>query len=213
MRELSCKRFQCGPIRTNVYLITNSQGHGVLIDAAPGSFAAYQEFSEKNPNHLEAVLLTHGHWDHFLDAAHFQRLGIPVYVSTADGAWIGQDEYVQTFAPSELNGLPCRANFFVKNGDLLSLLGVNWQVIAVGGHSPGGISYYLPAMYWAFTGDSLFSGTIGRTDIPGGDSVRLIREIRERLLPLPSETQIFPGHGFGSTIGAEKMHNPYLRNA
>jgi glyoxylase-like metal-dependent hydrolase (beta-lactamase superfamily II) len=211
LSELTCNRFSCGPIRTNVYLVANSRGRSVLIDAAPGSFDAYAKFSRRNPNHLEAVLLTHGHWDHFLDAPRFQAEGVPVYVSASDGAWIRQPEYVRDFVPGELDGAPCTANFYLNHGDSPDLLGIEWQVLGIGGHTPGGLAYYLPAMHWVFTGDSLFAGTIGRTDLPGGNHGQLIREIRERLLPLPPETQVFPGHGGSSAIGREMGENPFLQ--
>jgi glyoxylase-like metal-dependent hydrolase (beta-lactamase superfamily II) len=211
--ELTCKRFPCGPIRTNAYLVMNSRGKSVLIDAAPGSFDTHAKFTQNNPNRLEAVLLTHGHWDHFLEAPRFQAEGVPVYVSALDGAWIRQPEYVQNFAPDELNGAPCVANFYPNHGDSLELLGVEWQILAIGGHTPGGLAYYVPNMRWVFTGDSLFAGTIGRTDLPGGNHAQLIREIRERLLPLPPETQIFPGHGGTSTIGQEIGENPFIQTS
>jgi glyoxylase-like metal-dependent hydrolase (beta-lactamase superfamily II) len=191
--------------------VTNSKGRGVLIDAAPGSFDAYARFSRSNPNCLEAVLLTHGHWDHFLDAPRFQSNGVPVYVSTFDGAWIQQLEYVRDFVPDELDGTPCAADIYLNHGDSLDLLGAQWQVLGLSGHTPGGLAYYLPTMHWVFTGDSLFAGTIGRTDLPGGNHAQLVKEIRERLLPLPPETQVFPGHGVSSTIGREVEENPFIQ--
>jgi glyoxylase-like metal-dependent hydrolase (beta-lactamase superfamily II) len=190
--------------------VANSHGRSVLIDAAPGSFDEYAKLSRNNPNRLEAVLLTHGHWDHFLDAPRFQSEGVPVYVSTFDGIWIKQLEYVRDFVPAELDGAPCTANFYLNHGDSLNLLGVEWRVLGIGGHTPGGLAYYLPGMHWVFTGDSLFAGTIGRTDLPGGSHMQLINEIQERLLTLPPETQIFPGHGGSSTIGREIEGNPYM---
>jgi glyoxylase-like metal-dependent hydrolase (beta-lactamase superfamily II) len=192
-----------------MYLVMNSRGRSVLIDAAPGSFDEYVKFSRSNPNHLEAILLTHGHWDHFLDAPRFQSEGVPVYVSAFDGAWIKQPEYVRDFVPGELEGIPCTANFYLSHDDSLDLIGSTWQVLGIGGHTPGGLAYYLPAMHWVFTGDSLFAGTIGRTDLPGGNHAQLVREIQGRLLSLPRETQVFPGHGSNSTIGREIEENPY----
>ncbi|MDR1457208.1 MAG: MBL fold metallo-hydrolase [Puniceicoccales bacterium] len=209
--KLTCERFPCGPIRTNMYLVLNSLRQSVLIDAAPGSFDAYAKFSQSNSNHLSAVLLTHGHWDHFSDAARFQAEGVAIYVSVTDGAWIRRPEYVRDFVPGELDAKPCAANFYLNHGDSLNFIGVKWQVLAIGGHTPGGLAYYLPSMQWVFTGDSLFAGTIGRTDLPGGNHAQLIGEIQDRLLQLPPETQIFPGHGGSSTIGYEINENPFTQ--
>ncbi|MDR0428579.1 MAG: MBL fold metallo-hydrolase [Puniceicoccales bacterium] len=212
MASLICEKFRCGPIRTNVYLVLDKElGKSVLIDAAPESLQTYGQFCKNHSHALESVLITHCHWDHFADAARFQEKKVPIYGSEEDGKWMASDEFVQKFSPVEWNVLPCHCDHFLKHDDRLQLLGRDWHVIAVGGHTPGGICYHLPSKNWLFSGDSLFHETVGRSDLPGSNGAQLLREIRVHLLCLPDETEVFPGHGMATTIGHERVHNPFLQ--
>jgi glyoxylase-like metal-dependent hydrolase (beta-lactamase superfamily II) len=137
-------------------------------------------------------------------------MGVPVYASEGDGQFICDGAIVSSMAPRELEAIPCKVDFFLHHGDFLNFCGVTWKILLIRGHSPAGITYYVESMDWAFTGDSVFRETIGRSDLPGGDEAQLIHDIGKHLLKLPQKTQVFPGHGPSSTIGHELRANPYF---
>ena len=100
------------------------------------------------------------------------------------------------------------ADVLVKEKDELSLAGFKWNVLETPGHTAGSVCYYIPSEQILFSGDTLFAGSLGRTDLPTGDQKEIVSSIREKLLPLPEETKVFPGHGEGTTIGRERRYNP-----
>ena len=104
-----------------------------------------------------------------------------------------------------------RADEFLKDGDLLRLAGADIRVISTPGHTAGGVCYYLEKENVLFSGDTLFAGSYGRTDFPTSSMSALARSVRERLLMLPEETLVYPGHGEGTSIGYEKQYNPLCR--
>jgi glyoxylase-like metal-dependent hydrolase (beta-lactamase superfamily II) len=104
-----------------------------------------------------------------------------------------------------------RPNVLVEDGQIIEEAGLRLQVIHTPGHTPGGISLYSEIDGVLFTGDALFNESIGRTDFPGGDHAELLASIQKSLLVLPEQTQVYPGHGPGTTIGWEKRHNPFLK--
>lgn len=200
-----------GPVQTNCYLLINEDTDQAVIVDPGASGKALADAIQKEGFHLEAVLLTHGHFDHAGGVkdlvASFDR-PIPVYAL---------DEEKVTLQDPQLNaGLMMglresyEADHFLSDGEEVTLAGFTLQVLATPGHTIGGCCYYLPKEHLVFTGDSLFAGSIGRTDFPLGSQEDLIASIREKLLPLPDETMVLPGHGGASTIGKEKLQNPYV---
>jgi glyoxylase-like metal-dependent hydrolase (beta-lactamase superfamily II) len=158
---------------------------------------------------LRAVWLTHGHLDHVLGVGHVvEETGVPVYLHPSDrplydrveqqGAWLG------VHAES-----PPPPDHEIAHGDRLSVGAFEFEVRHVPGHSPGGIA--LVGYGVVFSGDALFAGSIGRTDLPGGDMETLLSSIREQLLTLPDDTIVYSGHGPATTIGTERSWNPFLR--
>lgn len=217
IRELgrfSLAIFTCGPIRTHVYvLFCPARGEAVLVDAAPGSCDVLGPFLRRLGLSPVALLLTHGHWDHTAQAARFQDLSIPVHGSIEDLERFRHPDTSQSYAAQRWEVLPCEPDVKLSGGETLSLMGIDWTVIATAGHTPGGLVYYLGDCALAFTGDSLFYETIGRSDFPYGDGPLLIRHLLERVLCLPDETLCAPGHGQLTTVGHERTHNPFLRSA
>ena len=203
--------FVVGPVQTNCYLLINEDTDQAVIVDPGASGKALGEAIQKEGFHLEAVLLTHGHFDHaggVKDLITFFDHPIPVYAL---------DEEKVTLQDPQLNaGLMMglresyEADHFLSDGEEVTLAGFTLQVLATPGHTIGGCCYYLPKEHLVFTGDSLFAGSIGRTDFPLGSQEDLIASIREKLLPLPDETMVLPGHGGTSTIEREKMQNPYV---
>ena len=148
------------------------------------------------------ILLTHGHMDHVGAVEELsEKYNIPFYISKAD------EEYMMN--KDMMFGNLKKASGYLKEGDALDLGDEIIHVLETPGHTEGGLSFLLNDDI-VFTGDTLFRGSVGRTDFAGGDMGTLIRSIKEKLLPLDDEVTVYPGHGNMSTIGFEKTHNPYL---
>lgn len=148
------------------------------------------------------ILLTHGHADHVGAVIELsERYNIPFYISKIDEEYMEKDNMV-------FGKLP-KASGYLKEDDALDLGDEIIKVIETPGHTEGGLSFLLNDDK-LFTGDTLFQGSIGRTDFPGGDMSKIIKSINEKLIPLGDEVDVYPGHGNMSTIGFERTHNPYL---
>ncbi|MDR0678824.1 MAG: MBL fold metallo-hydrolase [Puniceicoccales bacterium] len=212
---MECHRFLCGPIANNGYLVLDpSSGDSVLIDGPVGICAAYEKFSQERPNRPVALLLTHGHWDHVAEAAQFQKkFSVPVYAHGGDLLLLQNPAAMSSFSVPGLEISPCEPDFLLTDGQRLALAGGEWIVRAIAGHTPGGVAYHLPAEGWLFSGDSLFRHAVGRSDLPGGDGLRLVAELRSRILTLPPTTRVLPGHGAETTVQEEILHNPFLKES
>ncbi len=160
---------------------------------------------------LEYIVNTHGHPDHVCANGPVQEAtGAPIVMHEDDVDFFAKSEVIQYFSMLGLAPSP-PVNKRVKDGDVLKVGNLSFKVIHTPGHTPGGICLYSAPQL--FTGDTLFVGAVGRTDFPGGDMQVFMRSIHDRLLGLPDETVVWPGHGYGgsqSTIGVEKRSNPYL---
>ncbi|WP_368065473.1 MBL fold metallo-hydrolase [Corynebacterium sphenisci] len=220
--------FAAGPLQTNCYLVTGvaadpEAGAGapgrpcLVIDPGMGAAARVRELCAEHGLAPEAVLLTHGHIDHTRDSTEVQREhGAPVRINAHDrfmvanpvigaGLNLGAMFDVAAMDPPEDPGdLP--------DGAELALAGLTVRVSHAPGHSPGSVMLRVAdgAEEVLFTGDVLFAGSIGRTDLPASDPAAMLATLRERVLPLPDELPVLPGHGPGSTIGAERAGNPFL---
>jgi glyoxylase-like metal-dependent hydrolase (beta-lactamase superfamily II) len=203
------RTFVTGPFATNTYLLREAEACWVID---PG-FAPWELLAVLSEARLvpERVVLTHGHCDHVAGIGDLRGAvgDVPVWCPQADAEMPGDP----TRNLSGPFGLPLSApapDELFQPGDSLTLGRSCWQVLDTSGHTPGGVSLYCPAEAVVFTGDALFAGSIGRTDIPGADARRLIDNIRRHLLTLPRETTVRPGHGPTSTIAEERRSNPFL---
>lgn len=202
-----------GPIQTNAYLLTlTARGEAVLIDAPGNIWAEVAPILQREKCRLAELWLTHGHWDHTQGGAEVVRqTQAKVSAHLDDRAMIETPEIMERFMGERMNLQPIHVDNWVKQGDRFDALGTNVEVRHVPGHCPGNILFYFAASASAFVGDALFNGSVGRTDLPGGDSALLERSIREQIYTLPESTVVFPGHGPKTTVGEERAHNPYVR--
>lgn len=199
----------------NVFLLFDSTTkEAAIIDPGmmeAGEFAQLETMVSKEGLHVKYVLLTHAHIDHACAAKWAaEKYGAPICGSTAD----------QTYASSMkeqaiMFHLPIRPDEFtidkpLSDGDVLTLGASTIQVIATPGHTKGGLVFYIPQTGIAFVGDTIFRGSVGRTDLPGGDMGELTESIRTKIYTLPAATNLYPGHGPATTVEEEKNFNPYV---
>jgi glyoxylase-like metal-dependent hydrolase (beta-lactamase superfamily II) len=196
-----------GLLETNGYLIESEQG-AVAIDAPTGMWAWCQEKKVKPTG----LLLTHQHFDHVDDAAKMQAAGIPIHAASPFKRELLIEEMVLKWGlPLSVQPFEVDHVFSTKESPL-KLSGIEFELRAVPGHSPDSFVFHVALFQKVFAGDTLFAGGgMGRCDLPLGDGKLLLRSIREQLLTLPDETDVFPGHGPPTTIGREIVNNPHLR--
>lgn len=208
--EIRC--YSLPPIGTNGYLVLPPLGGGAfLVDAPLNAFATVEKVLVQTGRQLEAVVLTHGHWDHTLDGWRFNQAGVKVYAHRGDELLLSQPQAMSAFAMPGLSMQPVAIDQWIDTGDYLDLCGMRWEVRAVPGHSAGSILIWSPQQGVAFAGDALFAGSVGRTDLPGGDFDQLESSIQTQIYTLPDATRILPGHGPETSVGHEKSNNPFVR--
>jgi hydroxyacylglutathione hydrolase len=200
-----------GPFAENTWLVADSDtGDAVVID--PGGDTARVLGLAQPDFRIGRILATHGHADHLVGAEELAR-------RTGAGFRIheGDEPFVRAL-PQQAARLGLgetrapRIASFLSDGETFRVGNHEGRVIHTPGHSPGGVSFHFPDDGVLFTGDTLFAGSVGRTDLPGSDGAALLRSIRERLFPLGDEVRFLPGHGPGGTLGEERMHNPHARD-
>lgn len=204
-------RLVLGELDTNCWVVADGQGGPALvIDPAGGEGLLLAALGNRQ---VAAVVLTHGHFDH-LGAADALRVstGAPLAVHAADAAWI-TDPATTGGALFGFDHSTARADRTLEDGDTVAAGGLILRVLHTPGHTPGSVCLLAEGEGHLFSGDTVFAGSVGRTDFPGGDSCALSRSIAERLAGLPADTVVHPGHGPDTTIGREVRVNPYFPRA
>ncbi len=203
-------KFVLGPVATNCYIGINEETKECfIVDPAtcPPEFVSYIKNAGLT---VKAVLLTHGHFDHImgLDAL-LKEFSVPVYAHEAEREVL---ESEQLNSSASMLGQPYSFSGadYVTNRQELRIAGFEILVIYTPGHTIGGCCYYIEKEKALFSGDTLFHGSVGRTDLPTGSMGQLVSSVRDRLFVLPDDTQVYPGHMEETTIGYEKKYNPFI---
>lgn len=197
--------FPLGPLSTNSYLL-NAGPAAVAIDVG-GDPQPMLDYLDAQHLTLAAICLTHRHFDHLYGVAQLAEMtGCTVYSPAGDDALADSES-----GRGGIWGMPLVTPFASEPMPVgpTQFGGMECIVLETPGHTPGGVSLYFPAEKAVFTGDALFYRSMGRTDFPGGDQDRLLRSIRDILFRLPDDVTVYPGHGPATTIGDERLHNPF----
>jgi len=201
-----------GMLQTNCYLLGDPEtGRAVVIDPGGDSERIVARL-RKHGLTLEAILLTHAHFDHVLDAWTLkEELGGEIYLHPEDKSLLNNRSVglgaVFSSAAQKPKG---EVDRWIREGDELAFGGIRLHVLETPGHTPGHVSFHCPEARCIFVGDTLFAGSIGRTDFPGGSYDRLIRSVREKIFVLDGETAVYTGHGPETTVAREMRTNPFF---
>jgi glyoxylase-like metal-dependent hydrolase (beta-lactamase superfamily II) len=203
---LLVEQLSLGPLGTNCYVLRSGSGsaEAVVVDPS-GDVAELRLHLTRMGTTCVAILVTHGHWDHLLGVADLaEGTGAPVYMAE------GERELLEraAFAPPELGMRTYTPDVLLDGGESIEVGGIAFDVLSVPGHSPAHLAYHADGSL--FSGDVLFAGSVGRTDLPGADWETLLGSIRSLVDAFPPETVVYSGHGPATTLGAELERNPFL---
>ncbi|HEU5140514.1 MAG TPA: MBL fold metallo-hydrolase [Bacillales bacterium] len=201
-----------GPVQANAYIVEKENGEALIIDPGGEGDRLVSFVKSRNLEPL-AILLTHAHFDHIgaVEKARTQW-SIPVYLHQEESGWLNDPQKNgSAFFPGVGGGMTIKPAEKIINGEgPLNIGSFSFEVVETPGHSPGSVSFFNKASKVVFSGDALFAGSIGRTDLYRGDHDELLESIEEKLLILPGETIVAPGHGPETTIESERRTNPFL---
>ncbi len=197
------RKLVVGPISSNCYIVgSESTGKGIVIDPGASGKKILSNVDELGLN-INLIVLTHGHPDHAAAVKDVKKaMGAEVAIHTEDAKFMRRLSLVVS--------CPSSPDRLLKDGDIIHAGDLSFVVLHTPGHSPGGIC--LQGYGVLFSGDTLFRGSVGRTDFSSGNHHQLISSIHSKLLVLPDDTVVYPGHGADTTVGAERRTNPFLQN-
>jgi hydroxyacylglutathione hydrolase len=205
---LIIKMLTVGPLQTNCYILGDEKSKGAVVIDPAGDFEDIKNQLNKSKLRVKYIILTHGHFDHTGALAQLKKTtGAEILIHSADASMLSQSTPAQPFLLDSRTD-PCPADRTLKDGDTIEFGSNVLEVLHTPGHTPGGISLLVDKMI--FTGDTLFCGSVGRTDLPGGSYRKLMDSIKTKLLSKDDDYVIYPGHGPKSTIGEERRNNPFL---
>ncbi len=197
-----------GAVETNGYLLIRDTA-ALVVDAPEGMLAWLRKRCAESGVRVAGLLLTHGHWDHVMDAAAIQKeLGMPTLIHRDSAPLIENPAIQANYNPFDLE--PCKASRIVDDEKKMKISGFNFDLLHCPGHCPGSLGFYFEDEGMLFGGDVLFAGAVGRWDLPGGSQKQLMESIGKNILTLPDETHVYSGHGPATTVGKERRGNPYI---
>ena len=200
-----------GPLQCNCSILGDEISREAIVVDPGDDIPRILKLLERHQLTVKQIVITHAHIDHIAGAQRLKQLtGAPILYNQNDlplvammdvqAGWLGID--TPEVAPPDDS---------LADGDIVAVSGLSGTVILTPGHTPGSLCLHLPEHNLLLAGDTLFAGSVGRTDLPGGHTGTLIASIRDRLLPLPDTTKVIPGHGEDTTIGVERRSNPFLQ--
>ena len=203
--------FPVGPLHCNCTILGDEVTHEALVVDPGDNIPEILSRLQKHGLTLRQIVVTHAHIDHVGGAALLRKAtGAPVFLNQKDLGLLGMMEMQAGWL-----GVPtpevAPPDASADDGLSIGLATLPAEVLHTPGHTPGSICLHFPAQHLLLAGDTLFAGSIGRTDLPGGDGRQILRSLRERLVVLPDATRVLPGHGPETTIGEEKQSNPFLQ--
>lgn len=203
--------FPVGPLRCNCTILGDEVTHEAMVVDPGDNIPEILSRLQKHGLTLRQIVVTHAHIDHVGGAAQLRKLtGAPVVMNQQDLGLLGMMEMQAGWL-----GVPtpevAPPDASAEDGLAIGLTTLPAQVLHTPGHTPGSICLLFPDQHLLLAGDTLFAGSIGRTDLPGGDGQQILRSLRGRLLVLPDATRVLPGHGPETTIGEERQSNPFLQ--
>jgi len=199
-----------GMLQCNCSILGDDTSHEAIVVDPGDDIPRILALLDKHKLTVKQILITHAHIDHIAGAARLKKItGAPILYNPRDlplvkmmdaqAAWLGM-EPPEVAPPDDT----------LEDGRVISITGLAGNILHTPGHTQGSVCLHLPTQNLLLAGDTLFAGSVGRTDLPGGDGPTLIRSIHEKLLPLPDSTVVIPGHGPRTTIGQERESNPFL---
>lgn len=215
MGKIKVEQYVVGMVQTNCYVVANTETNAcIVIDPGASGLKLAEKIRESGYT-PQAVLLTHGHFDHAGAAATVAKeFKIPIYAHEAEEDTLKTPEknvgYMMGVKESYY------ADIYLRDEEEITLAGMKIRVLHTPGHTEGGCCYYLPEEAVLFSGDTLFAQSVGRTDLPGGSMSQIVRSIREKLMTLSeagnpdTDITVYPGHNEVTTIETERKYNPYL---
>lgn len=207
---MKIETFVLGDVRTNCYLLINEETkEALVVDPADRADVIVRKLIDEGLT-LKAILLTHGHGDHILAVGALKKqFGVKVYAAKAEEALLSDTAQNLSKALFGIE-VTVKPDVLLEDGQEFEAAGIRLRMLHTPGHTPGGCCYYQAEKKILFSGDTLFCGSIGRTDFPGGSLSELVRSVKEKLLVLPEDVKVYPGHEEMTTIGHEKRYNPYM---
>jgi hydroxyacylglutathione hydrolase len=200
-------RYELGPVGTNCYVVRAARGaaEAVVVDPSGSAAEIRLELAGMGAS-CSAILVTHGHWDHLVGVADLaEGTGAPVHMAAEEEFMVA---HATEFSPPGVRVRDFTPNVLLQGDETLELGGISFETIRAPGHSPGHLAFY--AEGHLFSGDVLFAGSVGRTDLPLADWDTLAESLRTLVERFPPETVVCPGHGPETTLGSELSHNPFL---
>jgi hydroxyacylglutathione hydrolase len=204
--HLRVEQHPLGPIGTNCYVVRPEAASEAVVVDPSGDAADLRLRLAAMGSRCAAILVTHGHWDHLVGVADLaEGTGAPVYMAEDERELL---EQVSRFTPPGVTVRPYTPEVLLEGGETIEAAGIVFDVLSVPGHSPAHLAYHADGNL--FSGDVLFRGSVGRTDLPGADWDTLVASIRALVERYPPETVVHPGHGPATTLGEELARNPFL---
>lgn len=211
MADYRIENLVVGPVQTNCYFLINEKNNeAIVVDPGDAGKALYGKANEWGLT-IKAILLTHGHFDHAGGVKELAELceNVEIIAHEAEKDTL-DDPRINLSGMMGRNPETYQVTRFVADEEELEFAGFKFRVLFTPGHTAGGCSYYFPNEMIVFSGDSLFCGSVGRTDFPGGSMSTLVRSVKDKLLSLPDFIKVYPGHDSWTTIGEERVYNAYL---